>query len=594
MLLLIRRLPGLATAKRNEGHHVVRVGEAYTCLQSGLLSSNQAPVVPSGEPAWKSSGLAMWRALGGRVPCSRPRNKTEPASSHVHRNSHRIVYHPRTAPAEPQASHTALDCQSLPAGWAASRAWTWSNQRMMQYTGVRGAAARRAVVHAPRLRPLARYVRRGPARPGALHHQAAGVIMRPVKGAVSLVRRIPRPRLPRLREPATEQASGAAPVPPQHAPAAYVVQDSFDLRPQQVPLALEPPTTLMAAAAGPPPAMPLPVAMPAPPVAPPFAAAPFAAASPHLAFARHLAAACNGAAPLQARMEAASLLLFNTGRQQRALLAGPPSDAASWLASPDSVTLLEQVYEVGGALADLGVGDAGPSGPYAGAAPVSNGARAVAALDFAALLTRYLQQHGVTLRDAFVAELPYDWLQVRARAGAALLGAARQWSTCQRHARVNAESPHACVCVSCPSALRQTFAHSLLLCHASRRSPSCLLFPSPRPSWSRRGSRRAARCTVSCLSASSTASGLRAPCCPPGPRRLPRPPSSTQPRTAAPRLHNQPQAPSLQPTRRRQRWLPSRVAGRCRHLCLHLASSPAALCAWWWAWWSASAASWHA
>jgi hypothetical protein len=292
-----------------------------------------------------------------------------------------------------------------------------------------GAAAARAARPAQPLLPARASPRRGPAPPGAaLHRQAAGALLRPVKGAVALVRRIPRPQLPLYGPHEEAEGGGVAPVapagpapaPPQ--PPAYLIQDDFALRPAAVPLAAAPPARLM------PPPAPLPAAVSPAAAAPPRPAATTAAApaaSPHLAFARHFAAACNGAAPLPARMEALSLLIFHTGRAQAALLPGPAAEPASWLATPDTLALLEQVYEVGGALSDLGVGDtphAAASAPgfsafggaagFAAAAPASNGQRAVSALDAAGLLTRYLQQHGVALRDAFVAELPYDWLQV--------------------------------------------------------------------------------------------------------------------------------------------------------------------------------------
>ena len=113
-----------------------------------------------------------------------------------------------------------------------------------------------------------------------------------------------------------------------------------------------------------------------------------AAASP-LAFTRHLVAASNGAAPLPSRMESLSWLLFSTGREQARLVTGSSEDPSAWLSGPEAAELLERVYAVGEAAADLGVADDLAAG---NGAPVSNGQRAVAALDFAALLTRYLHQ----------------------------------------------------------------------------------------------------------------------------------------------------------------------------------------------------------
>ncbi|KAI8465554.1 MAG: hypothetical protein J3K34DRAFT_85049 [Monoraphidium minutum] len=134
-----------------------------------------------------------------------------------------------------------------------------------------------------------------------------------------------------------------------------------------------------------------------------------------LAFARHLSAASNGAAPLGGRMESLSWLLFTTGRAQARGLAGPPADVRSWLAAgPEGTALLERVYLAGGALADLGAAADGLYAGGAGGAAASNGQRAIASLDFASLLSRYLTQHGVTLRETFVAELPCDSLQAKA------------------------------------------------------------------------------------------------------------------------------------------------------------------------------------
>ncbi|GBF99973.1 hypothetical protein Rsub_12666 [Raphidocelis subcapitata] len=268
-----------------------------------------------------------------------------------------------------------------------------------------------------------------PAAPAALPlpREAAGRLVRPLGGALRTVGRLVRraPKEPQLQQPQTQQQVV------EEAGGYVVVRDAYELlRPQQVafdaaaapahaPLPVWAPAA--AAAAGPPAAASAAVApqshaplaqrsgaVHAAHAAPAAPAAPLAAATP-LAFARHLSAATNGSAPLGTRMESLSWLLFSSGRAQAAL-PGPPADPSTWLAAPGGLDLLEQVYVVGGAVADLGVADT----LYSGAAPASNGQRAVAALDFAALLTRYLGQHGVTLREGFVAELPHDWLQAKA------------------------------------------------------------------------------------------------------------------------------------------------------------------------------------
>ncbi|KAF8071366.1 hypothetical protein HT031_001450 [Scenedesmus sp. PABB004] len=130
-----------------------------------------------------------------------------------------------------------------------------------------------------------------------------------------------------------------------------------------------------------------------------------------LRFAKHLAAASNGVAPAAARSESMAWLLFDAKRAQAALFGGegpPPCDAASWLAAPGGRALLERLLLLGGALAELGTAD--------GLAPLASGAgaRAVASLDYARLLERFLAQHGAVLAEAFAAALPNDELQAKA------------------------------------------------------------------------------------------------------------------------------------------------------------------------------------
>lgn len=132
-----------------------------------------------------------------------------------------------------------------------------------------------------------------------------------------------------------------------------------------------------------------------------------------LAFARHMITATNAAQPLGMRLEALSFLLFRMRSLQAAAVTGPVEDPCSWMATVDGLALLEQVYMVGQAIADLGVADSVYAGAAGGIA-ASNGQRAVAALDFSQVLSRYLQQHGVTLKESFVAGLPYDWMQAKA------------------------------------------------------------------------------------------------------------------------------------------------------------------------------------
>lgn len=125
--------------------------------------------------------------------------------------------------------------------------------------------------------------------------------------------------------------------------------------------------------------------------APPASPATILDASSQLAFARHLSTASNGCAPLGSRMESLSWLVFMSGQQQARTITGPPADPSSWLETAEKLALLEQVYVLGQAVADLGVAD-GVYAAGAGGGAASNGQRAVAALDFAALLGKYLNQ----------------------------------------------------------------------------------------------------------------------------------------------------------------------------------------------------------
>ena len=130
-------------------------------------------------------------------------------------------------------------------------------------------------------------------------------------------------------------------------------------------------------------------------LAPPAGAPPpsaYDAASQQLAFARHLSTASNGLAPLSSRLESLSYLVFTTGQAQARLLRGPASDPRSWLESGEGVALLERVYLLGQAVADLGAAADGAYAAGAGGVAASNGQRALASLDFASLLSRYLAQ----------------------------------------------------------------------------------------------------------------------------------------------------------------------------------------------------------
>lgn len=143
----------------------------------------------------------------------------------------------------------------------------------------------------------------------------------------------------------------------------------------------------------------------------PSAASSVATPSP-LKFAKHLANVSNGCAPPMTRFESLGWLLFESKRLQASLL-GPntrqQAAASSWLSSAQGVQLLEQIYLVGAAIAELGTAD--------GLQPLSssNGSRAIVSLDYSRLLERYLQQHGHLLSEGFWSQLhAYDDLQARA------------------------------------------------------------------------------------------------------------------------------------------------------------------------------------
>jgi hypothetical protein len=137
-----------------------------------------------------------------------------------------------------------------------------------------------------------------------------------------------------------------------------------------------------------------------------------------LRFAKHLAVVSNGCAPPATRFESLGWLLFHAKQQQQTLvesaaavagLHADPSLTSFWLLQPlaeAKVHLLQQIYLIGQALADLGTAD--------GLQPLStsNGSRAIVSMDYAKLLKRYLQQHGPLLVESFIAELPDDELQV--------------------------------------------------------------------------------------------------------------------------------------------------------------------------------------
>lgn len=130
-------------------------------------------------------------------------------------------------------------------------------------------------------------------------------------------------------------------------------------------------------------------------------------ASASLRFAKHLANASNGCAPPSSRFESTGWLLFETKRLQAALIGPAPHTAERWVASTEGLQLLEQVYLVGAAIAELGTAD--------GLQPLSssNGSRAIVSLDYSRLLERYLQQHGHLLAEEFWSGLhAFDDLQV--------------------------------------------------------------------------------------------------------------------------------------------------------------------------------------
>jgi hypothetical protein len=125
-------------------------------------------------------------------------------------------------------------------------------------------------------------------------------------------------------------------------------------------------------------------------------------------FAKHLSNVSNGCAPPMSRFESLGWLLFESKRLQAALVGPDPAAVDSWLCSADTMQLLEQIYLVGAAIAELGTAD--------GLQPLSssNGSRAIMSLDYSRLLERYLQQHGHLLTEDFWGYLhAYDDLQVR-------------------------------------------------------------------------------------------------------------------------------------------------------------------------------------
>lgn len=145
-----------------------------------------------------------------------------------------------------------------------------------------------------------------------------------------------------------------------------------------------------------------------------------AAVSSSLKFAKHLANVSNGCAPPMTRFESLGWLLFESKRLQASLLGPTPQQAAasSWLSSAQGVQLLEQIYLIGAAIAELGTAD--------GLQPLSssNGSRAIVSLDYSRLLERYLQQHGHLLSEGFWSHLhAYDDLQVCFLPVGVLLGA---------------------------------------------------------------------------------------------------------------------------------------------------------------------------
>lgn len=124
-------------------------------------------------------------------------------------------------------------------------------------------------------------------------------------------------------------------------------------------------------------------------------------------FAKHLANVSNGCAPPPSRFESLGWLLFETKRLQASVIGAEAQLPDSWLSSADGMQLLEQVYLVGSAIAELGTAD--------GLQPLStsNGSRAIVSLDYSRLLERFLQQHGQLLTEAFWSGLhAYDDLQV--------------------------------------------------------------------------------------------------------------------------------------------------------------------------------------
>jgi hypothetical protein len=152
----------------------------------------------------------------------------------------------------------------------------------------------------------------------------------------------------------------------------------------------------------------------------PAAAKPSAAASAvvtgeELTFARRYATACNGSAPAGERARALGELMLDARRQQAAFLsscnAAEPMrlGPGAWLSAPGGVLLLERVYMLGAVLAELGAALDAAGASLLGSAP----ARVAAALDYGALLSRYLDAHGALLEGQFCAGLQDHRLQVR-------------------------------------------------------------------------------------------------------------------------------------------------------------------------------------
>lgn len=149
------------------------------------------------------------------------------------------------------------------------------------------------------------------------------------------------------------------------------------------------------------------------PVAPAPVTSTSSSASATLKFAKHLATVSNGCAPPMSRFESTGWLLFESKQLQSALIGPTPHTVNSWVCNAEGLQLLEQIYLVGAAIAELGTAD--------GLQPLSssNGSRAIVSLDYSRLLERYLQQHGHLLAEEFWSGLhAFDDLQVRCVAAA--------------------------------------------------------------------------------------------------------------------------------------------------------------------------------